>query len=208
MKTSGQAALSFRRTGWWLAGGILCCFIALRGPGASQAAGPAEKNKNKTILNARGLTLPFYHGPDHRLSLVVKLDRITKENQRKGFFRIGVLPLMVVHEAKLDVRQPQYFAEAVKEFHQHVTGKDLKKTVELRGFTFTVPTNGVTLTATKGRIISPAEWELSGTVRLIDSSGTNDYTKVSLLVSGNETGTLRVPGGSSRFLFKNSNQPQ
>ncbi len=168
------------------------------GPLALRAA-PVE---NKLVLSARKVTLPFYHGPENKLSLLVKADHFTRENQRRGFFRIGVLPLLVVHDVSLEVRQPQYFGAVAHEFHQHLAGKDLKKTVELRDFALTVPTNGISLTATKVRLVSQEQWELSGTVRLIHAAGTNDYTKVSLVISGNETGTLRASDGNSHFLFK------
>lgn len=153
------------------------------------------------ILNARGVTLPFYAGPENRLSLLVKADRFAKENQRKGFFRIGVLPLLVVYDANLEVRSSYHFSQAVRQFHHYVAGKDLKKTVELRGFTLTVPTNGVSLTATKVRLISPEQWELSGRVRLSDRQSTNDFSRAIFTISGDDTGTLRDADGTLYRLF-------
>jgi hypothetical protein len=180
----------------WLSLGLL---LASALPWNSLRAAPVE---NKLVMNARKVTVPYYAGPENRLSLNFKADRFTKESQRKGFFRIGVLPLLVVHDANLEVRRPEYFNPAVRQFHQYVAGKDLKKTVELRGFTLTVPTNGITLTATKVRILSPEQWELSGSVRLIDRTGTHEFSKALLAVSGNETGMLRANTGASHSLFK------
>jgi len=179
---------------------VICgLFIALA---AVAFANPSVSGAKQSLpLNARGLVVPFYCGNERQPSLVAKLDRVTNERQRKAFFRIGVLPLIVGHDIVLEVQHPENFINVRQQFHQHLAGKDLKKAVELRGFTLSVPNAQATLTAQRVRLLSPDTWELNGQVTLVTPAGTNIFSQVMLTTDGAAAGQLRNASGPLANLF-------
>ena len=56
---------------------------------------------------ARGVVASFYSGTERTPSVVVRVDSIFTDYERKGFFRIGVLPMGVMEGFDLEVRHPK-----------------------------------------------------------------------------------------------------
>lgn len=157
--------------------------------------------KNALPFTAREVVIPFYLGEERQPSLVVKLDHLSNERQRKGFFRIGVLPLLVAHGVEIEVRTPENFSAVRQQFHEHLAGRELKNAVELRGFTLTIPRSQTTLTAQKVRLLSADAWELNGDVRLVTATATNTFSKATLITSGASAGILRGERNRTYNLF-------
>jgi hypothetical protein len=171
-------------------------FIAL-----ATATFAAPTAKQALPFEAREVTVPFYLGTERQPSLVVKIDHLSNERQRKGFFRIGVLPLLVAHQVELEVRTPENFTNVRQQFHQHLSGKELKNAVELRGFTLTIPSTHTVVTAPRVRMISSDTWELNGPGTVVRDGSTNTFSRALLVTSGPSVGTFRGDRNTTVNLF-------
>jgi hypothetical protein len=138
----------------------------------------------------RDIVIPIFIAPEQRPSAVLRVHRIYADYERRGFFRIGVLPIAVMEEVSFDVRQPDLAAKSLAELHRWI-GTPTAKHLELRQVTFRVAA-GVTNCLEVGRIRADpgGKWQLldgvcfkSGNKELQAAGGT-------LQVTGAQTGQL------------------
>lgn len=47
-------------------------------------------------MQARGVAVPLWVMPERSLSMIVRVDRVYTDYERKGFFRLGILPIGVM----------------------------------------------------------------------------------------------------------------
>ena len=113
---------------------------------------------------------PLYGSSDQKLYSVVRVDRAFTDYEKKGFFHIGALPVLVLDGVAFEVKEPAPAAENLARLSAWL-GVDAGKRVELRHVKFQAsPTS--TLEAGRLRFVARDRWELSQSVRFV--SGTNE----------------------------------
>ena len=64
---------------------------------------------------------------------IVRAKKISTEYQRKGFFRIGVLPMLVCEAVRIELHDPQRVTNALNEVNELFETRRAGKALELRG---------------------------------------------------------------------------
>jgi hypothetical protein len=135
-------------------------------------------------FSARGIVTAFYEGTEQPPSLVVRIESVYTDYERKGFFRIGLLPVGVMEGVALELNHAEYATNSLAHLHQWL-GPHSGKTLELRRLTLLVPA-GVTnrLESARARVGAGGKLDLFDGVSLV--SGTNHLRAA--------RGTLQVTG--------------
>ncbi len=93
---------------------------------------------------------------------VVHASRVYTDYQRRGFFKIGALPVLVLDDLKLEIREPAALTNALQNFHlRFAKSASARQAVELRRASLFYATDPRRrLRATTVRIESPDTWLL------------------------------------------------
>jgi hypothetical protein len=155
---------------------------------------PAQAQSVADLLSGRfstrGIVMSFYEGIEQPPALVVRIESVYTDHQRKGFFRIGLLPVGVMDGVALELNHSEYWTNSLAHLHQWL-GPHSAKTLELRRLTLLVPA-GVTnrLESARARVGAGGKLDLFDGVSLV--SGTNHLraARGALQVAGARTGEL------------------
>lgn len=141
-------------------------------------------------IKAGGFGVALYEPAQLKPSLKVQADRIYTDYERKGFFRLGILPLGVMENVVFEICQTGPATNRLVRLQEWI-GASATKRVEFRKVTF-LASDGCTNRLECGRVrIGPdGQWELCEGVRF--SSGTNqiEAVRATLQVSGERTGQV------------------
>jgi hypothetical protein len=121
---------------------------------------------------------------------VLRVSKTRQGFQRKGFFRIGVLPAAVLEGVMLEIRRPDALTNALAECHPWFTPQSANR-LELREVQLvTSGTSSNRLTCGRALPTASGTWELRERVRF--ESGTNSVEAPTgwLQVSGPDAGRL------------------
>ncbi len=139
-------------------------------------------------VSVQRAVVPLYTTGSFKLSAVVRVDRAYMDYQRKGFFRIGLLPIGVLDGVTYEARDLSSPAASLASLRRWL-GPDAAKYVELRRVTLLLsPANR--LEAGALRCLADGRWELRNGVRFV--SGANDLRAPSatLQLTGSRVGQL------------------
>jgi hypothetical protein len=166
-----------------LAGSIGLYFVL---PASGQFASDLLSGRFK----AQGVVTAFYEGAEQTPSMVVRADAIYTDYERKGFFRIGLLPVGIMEGVTFELHHPESFTNSLAQMRGWL-GSQAAKRMEFRKvsfLTFAGETNR--LESGRARFSSGGRWELLDGVRLL--SGTNQVAAphATLQVAGKQTGQL------------------
>ena len=141
-------------------------------------------------FKARGVVTAFYERTELTPSMIVRADDIYTDYERKGFFRIGILPVGVMEGVTFELHHPESLTNSLAQMRDWL-GSQAAKRLEFRKVNF-MTFAGVTnrLESGRARFISGGRWELLDGVRLL--SGTNQLAapRATLQVAGNQCGQL------------------
>ncbi|MGA2542711.1 MAG: hypothetical protein ABSG78_14275 [Verrucomicrobiota bacterium] len=168
------------------------------------AHGQAVVDWMQAARGAQHLVIPRYSEPDKTLYAVIRVDKVYTEYEKRGFFRIGALPVAVLEGVTYEVKDPGPAAKNLARLRSWLGG-DAARHVELRGVKLVAsPTSRLE----GGRLLflDNNRWELADGVRLI--SGTNEFRAGSamLQVGGAQAGEVvlrTTPPTTNTFLFGN-----
>jgi hypothetical protein len=122
--------------------------------------------------------------------------------QRRGFFKIGALPVLVLDDLKLEIREPAALTNALQNFHlRFAKSASARQAVELRRASlFYAADPQRRLRATIVRIESPNTWLLKDGVFERPGLPPIAFQNGRLTVGGAATGQLqfRTAGGAFR----------
>jgi hypothetical protein len=135
---------------------IAACLVPL--PGLAQSVADLLRQG----FAVRRAVIPLYSGPDRKLSIVVSIDQSGVEYQRKGFFRIGILPVQVLEGVTFDLQDPSSAAASLQRVRRWF---GVGTRVELRRVKFVF--QGNTMEAARVRFDPGQQWQLLGGVRLV-----------------------------------------
>jgi hypothetical protein len=141
-------------------------------------------------FSGRGIVTTFYEGTEQPPSLVVRIESVHTDYQRKGFFRIGLLPVGVMEGVALELNHPEYWTNSLAHLHQWL-GPNSAKTLELRRLTLLVPADVTNrLESARARVGAGGKLDLFDGVSLV--SGTNHLraARGTLQVTGARAGEL------------------
>jgi hypothetical protein len=141
----------------------------------------------------------------------LRVDHVWKDYETKGFFRIGVLPMVVLKGVKFEIKQPAAATEALRTLQSWTSRRGAER-LELRQVTILVnsmPANRLSV----GRVHLGADgqWILRDGVTL--SSGTQEIRadQGTLQVTGEKTGRLVLntspPVTANLITFSNESKP-
>jgi hypothetical protein len=146
----------------------------------------------------RHAVIPLYSEPDRTLSTVLRIDRCGVDYQRKGFFRIGVLPVQVLEGVTFELQDPAS-APASLERVRRWFGDESR--VELRNVKFVFRTN--TLEAARVHFGAGQQWQLLDGVRLVCGGKETRTARATFRVSSGQDGQVileTAPRSTNTFL--------
>lgn len=141
-------------------------------------------------LKAEGVTLSFHADLENPPAVTLKVERVYTDYARKGFYRIGILPLAVLEGVTIQVHHPEFVTNSLAAVHTWIGSREARR-LEMRNVSIVVGQSGTNLLQSgRGRVLSGGRWELFDSVRW--HSGTNQITasKAMLQVTGSRTGEL------------------
>ncbi len=141
-------------------------------------------------FKAHGIVTAFYEAKEHTPSMIVRADDIYTDYERKGFFRIGILPVGVMEGVTIELHHPESLTNSFAALHTWV-GAQAAKRFEFRKVKFLTFEGGTNrLESGRARLISNGKWALLDGVRFL--SGTNQVTapRATLQIAGEDTGRL------------------
>lgn len=141
-------------------------------------------------MKVRDVVTPLYTGAEQTPSMIVRVDSIFTDYERKGFFRIGVLPLGVMEGVAFEVCHPALVTNSLVQLHDWIDSQAAKH-FEFRKVSFLTLTGSTNrLESGRARIVSADKWELLDGVCF--RSGTNQFEapRATLQVAGEKTGQI------------------
>lgn len=145
----------------------------------------------------RGAVIPIYLGKERQPSMVVRVSKIYRDYQTKGFFRIGVLPIGVMEGVTFEVRHVDSITNSLVQISRWL-GPQASNRLEFRKVTIQIDGSSTNrLQAERIHVLSGGKWELVGDVRV--QVGTNQTCA--------ERAILQVVGGHAGNLVMASTPP-
>jgi hypothetical protein len=126
-------------------------------------------------------------------SAILRVGHIFSDYQRRGFFRIGVLPLLVIDGPVVEIRDPMKLSEVLSTVHCEIFFKDhLTKSAEARDFSVRFGSEGgFLLQARLVRLERSGQWRLHEGMVKRPGAPAIAFQKASLQITGREVGELR-----------------
>jgi hypothetical protein len=87
---------------------------------------------------AKGVVIPIHREGQSEAALVVRIDRIYREYQRMGFFRIGVLPKVIAEGVKFEFRNTSDLVQSLRQARASLFEVHHASAMELRNVAFKV----------------------------------------------------------------------
>jgi hypothetical protein len=180
----------------WLA---CCLFLPARGQTAVDWIQAAR--------GAQHLVIPRYSESDKKLYAVISVDKVYTEYEKKGFFRIGALPVAVLEGITYEVKDPGPAAKNLASLRSWFGG-DTASNVELRGVKFVASPNS-RLEGGRLLFLDNDRWQLVNGVRLISGANEVRAESATLQVAGARIGEVilqTTPPTTNFFLFSSLSQ--
>lgn len=117
------------------------------------------------------------------------------DHQRRGFFKIGVLPVLVVEDVALEVLEPGSLASTLADLPAALMGDGHRVPIELRNFSLRFPGDETPrFLAGRVRLAGRGVWQLSGPVAWRTTASQGLASQASLQVAGAQAGWLTLTG--------------
>jgi hypothetical protein len=146
---------------------------------------------------------------------VIRASRVHTDYQRRGFFKIGALPVLVLDDLRLEIREPAALTNALQNFHLRLAkSASARQAVELRHASlFYTADPRRRLRAATVRIGSPNTWLLKDGVFERPGLSPIAFQDGRLTIGGAGAGQLqfKTAGGAFRThlaVLLNSQNPQ
>lgn len=126
-------------------------------------------------LQAQGVSIPIYQAGRSEPTAIVTIQRIHKDHQRHGFFRIGALPLWIAENVQIQLlnQQPEEQLLSALSRALRTRSGDLQRSVEIRRLQISFSNEGEPrLCAGHVSIAENGSWQLSDQVQLRTPSET------------------------------------
>ena len=183
---------------------ICCCAVSASYAQAIKSASPGN------LAGVRGVKLDFYCDAQLEPVARVRIAQVSKAYERKGFFRIGALPIIAMDDVSIEIADCDLAISALAKVENWLCSHD-RHELELRHLKVrfgSSPTN--LLESGRAVIVSAGEWQLTDQVRF--SCGTNLWSaaRATLQPSGPHAGQLTLnlaPALTTNFFLSAPQNP-
>jgi hypothetical protein len=144
------------------------------------------------------LAIPYYAQGQSSPAAVIRIRRLFTDHQRKGFFRIGLFPILVADEVKVEVIQPDAALAGLNAARAWLKPKAAKKSLEWRHVqVFFRNEPKPRLEVDRILLADQGGWRLSGPIHV--TLGTNEFQALEglLQVTGPQAGQLTLGGSGN-----------
>jgi hypothetical protein len=141
-------------------------------------------------LSLKGGVFALYNGNETEPATVVRLDKLYKDYECKGFFRIGILPIGVMEGVTFEVQHRESVTNNLAQLHEWL-GPRGTRSLELRRVRFLVPAPVTNcLETVRARLVAGGKLALFDGVSFV--SGTNEIQAARglLQITGDQAGQL------------------
>ena len=163
------------------------------------AAGAAE-----SYVGLKKLAVPFYAPGEPEAEAVLRIDRVFREYERRGFFRIGLLPVIVGEGVTLEFRDRAAAARSMDRVRQGLESSLGGGRIELRQLVVTCRgAEPRSLKAGRVRVEKPGRWRMSDGVAVETGRASLRASNALMQASGPQAGRLVLsdPGRVEADLF-------
>jgi hypothetical protein len=147
------------------------------------------------IVNA---VMPVYLGVQTEPAVVLRVERIHRDYQKKGFFRIGALPVLALEKLSVEVREPERLTSALVHMDRRLTfSRQARQGVEARGFVLTFP--GKEAGQVRARLVrfeSADTWQLVEGAVERPGEPPQSFSQAHLAITGPNAGELALDNGN------------
>jgi hypothetical protein len=112
-------------------------------------------------LKGNNLVIPLYAAQTTEPAAILRVDQVLTEYEKRGFFRIGVLPRVVLQGVRLEVRQPEAASRVLEHACQQLEAAARRRPVELRQLEVALPERRFELKAASLRVGTRGAWAVS-----------------------------------------------
>lgn len=154
--------------------------------------------------------LPIYSTNSLQPIAVLRLDKIFTENRRKGFFRIGLMPVRVIEGLQIELTDPERIRDSLIQVHKSMDPTAFNRAAEIRGLCIatsyagdykstgtnllhrqtTGASHSFRLEATGAKPMGDGCWELTGGVTLSTPTNQIKGAVARMQLTGNQCGKL------------------
>jgi hypothetical protein len=170
----------------------------------------SEEKDGLQLVGTVDAMIPFYSPEGGAPVAVVRVGRFWQDHERKGFFRIGMLPLLVADGVLVEVRDERQFRDVLANIQARFSSLKQSAPLELRHVEFRFPEElGPRLKADVVRFEPGGTWVLFGNVRFGIPEQSHQVHRAQLMVTGEEAGRLRLTTSGSHQvtnLFRSKQQ--
>lgn len=146
-----------------------------------------------SILEADGIVASLYPDGINQAGLVLRIGKMRRGFERRGFFRIGVLPTLLLQDVRMEFQNPQDPRATLDLVFRHMAGLGSKERLRLSLENVAVQFPGEPhprLRADSVKLASRGCWEFAGNVHLVFAGESVRARKAQLKVAGEEAGKL------------------
>ena len=144
------------------------------------------------LKEAKKLTLAVYGEAELQPVAILQAERVFNDYQRRGFFRIGVLPMLVFEGLKLEIPDPDRLSSALTNVSKKLIFKaNTKKAVEGRDFLLSCGlAKAGWLRARRVRLENSQGWELQEGTFSDGDSAPVAFSRATLVATGPQAGEV------------------
>lgn len=143
-------------------------------------------------IEVRNAVVPVYLDFTPEPAAIFRVHHIFSDYQTRGFFRIGVLPLLVLDGLNLEIRDPARLSAALNTTSEYFAVKaNAKKAVEGRDFVLSFASDkNARVQARSVRLESGTEWRLQEGTIFPSGAAPLPFRKATLAIAGPQAGQL------------------
>ncbi len=154
-------------------------------------------------LKIKKAVIPIYLASDTQPAAVVRVERIFPDFERRGFFRIGLLPLAVAEGVTLELPADDRWARALAEAQRKLATSAAAERVEMRHVKIVfLPESRPRLEAGRIRLNRDGQWQLLDGVSFQTATGQVQTASARLEVSSLKVGELTWRSGESANVIR------
>lgn len=177
----------------------LFALLAILQVQATPEKGVAESQFSRHL--ATKIVAPIYAGSGDSAAAVVRIERASHDLRRKGFFRIGAFPYVLLQGVHLDVRDPDAALDSMREVPRQLKRLAKSSAVEVSQFRLSVAKEEVELVA--ARIQFKGETAVTfEKVRLQLGASNFEAGNGVLHLRGEKAGWITLEGSAGESEFK------
>lgn len=149
-------------------------------------------------FEAQGVTFPFYVSGQKEPAAVIHVERLYNDYQRKGFFRIGTLPVLVADTVTVTVSDSRHATNAFAFFDGGLRRGPGSRAVEWRRIRWVIGSESSARLQADRASARPGRWEFHDGVVRTGQDGPIHFRRALLQTAGPNAGELAAQTASGK----------